>query len=305
MPRRRRNKSRSDVTAKRRFRPRLNFDLTWLKPPPWVVVKRSGIALAWLLAVGGLGATWVRGVPNLQAFASHRGFVEPADITIRFTEPPAWMKGDLADALMRTAQANIGGDPLRRDDLVAVRENLLRTGWFNSISQVRRVDADLVEITADFVRPYTIIRDDDGSHLVDMQSRLLPKSYGPGARTQFHFIAIVGAHFDRPQRTGQQWEGTDVTAGIKLLQLIDRQPWRDQVKEIDVAGCLDDRPIKLRTTNDCTIVWGGAPGEEPALEMLAEGKLQRLSYLYQRSGRIDGNQAGELDITAEKLVVTR
>lgn len=287
------------------FRPRLKADLSWIKPPSRHILRQSAIGLSWLAAIGGLGCAWALGVPALEAFAATKHRVDPAEVTICFADPPAWMNGDLADTLMRTAQANIGGDPLIRDDLVAVRENLLRTGWFESIEQVRRVDKDVVEIRAAFVQPYTIIRDSDGSHLVDYQGRLLPKSYDRGAKTQFHFIAITGAHFERPQRAGQQWEGTDVTAGLQLLQLIDARRWREQVLEIDVSGYLHDKPIKLRTTSGCTIIWGGASGEEPALEVLADRKIQRLDYLYERCGRIDAGQTGELDITAEKLVVVR
>jgi hypothetical protein len=206
---------------------------------------------------------------------------------------------------MRTAQSNLRGDPLVRADLVAVRHNLLATGWFDSIDQVRRADEDVVEISATFVQPYTLIRDHAGDHLIDFRGKLLPKSYDRGARTQFHFITITGAHFDRPQSPGMQWEGADVAAGLKLAQVLDRQPWREQVREIDVSQCLKDGPIRLRTDAGCTIIWGGAPGEEPALEVLADGKIQRLNYLYERSGRIDAHQSAELDITGEKVVVTR
>jgi hypothetical protein len=269
------------------------------------VIRRCAVVVAWVAFLGALAAAWILGVPQLQARAAKQKRVDANEVVIRFSNQPAWVKGDLADTLLRTAQTNVGGDPLIRDDLIAVRENLLATGWFNTIDQVRRVEEDVVEIAAQFVQPHTIIRDKAGDHLVDRSGKLLPKSYQPGAKRSFHFIAISGVRFDRPIRPGLQWEGTDVIAALRLLNILDSQRWRDQIAEIDVSGYLNDHPIKIRTTTGCTIVWGGAPGEEPALEVLAEGKLARLNFMYQKYGRIDGNQANELDITGERAVVMR
>jgi hypothetical protein len=283
------------------FRP----SVKWIHFPTAPSIRRAAVGAAWLVFLGGLTAGWILGVPQLHARAAKQKRVDPNEVVVRFANQPAWVRGDLADTLLRTAQTNIGGDPLVRDDLIAVRENLQATGWFDAIDQVRRVDEDAVEISAQFVQPHTIIRDNSGDHLVDRSGKLLPKSYELGAKRTFHFIAINGARFDRPIRPGMQWEGTDVIAALRLLNILDSQRWRDQIAEIDVSGYLNDQPIKLKTTNGCTIVWGGAPGEEPALEVLADGKLARLNFMYQKYGRIDGNQSNELDITGERAVVMR
>lgn len=306
MARRREKKQSKNSRASRGgWTPKLKLPAGWFAAPSRTTVHAVMVAIAWLIFLGGLATAWVKGVPQLQALAAKQRRVSSHDVVVQFANQPVWVKGDLADTLMRTAQTNIGGDPLVRDDLIAVRENLLSTGWFDAIDQVRRVDEDLVEVTAQFVKPYTIIRDDHGDHLVDFDGKLLPKSYNPGARRAFHFVAISGVRFARPSSPGVQWEGTDVIAGIRLMRLIDTQRWRDQIAEIDVSGYLNDEPIKLRTTKGCTIVWGGAPGEEPALEIFADEKIARLNYLNQRYGRVDANQTNELDITGERAVVMR
>ena len=258
--------------------------------------------MAWLATAAGIGAAWIFGVPRLEAFASQHNTVEAHEVTIRFVNPPQ-MPVELSNMLLRTASAQINGDPMRRDDLVAVRQALMDTGWFDGIDQVRRVSNDVVEINARFVRPFALIRDHEGDHLVDASGKLLPMTFERGAHTRF--VAISGVYFNRPQRPGMQWEGTDVAAGIRLLQLINQQVWRQQVAEINVAGYLHDAPIKLRTDQECQIVWGGAPGEEPALEELAAGKIQRLNYLNQQYSRIDAGQHGEIDITDQRLVMAR
>jgi len=309
----RRRKTRS-TASKPRIGSRFKFNLSWIKSPDKHVLQRSGVGLAWLMMIAAIVVAWTLGVPKLQAFASLRESVKAHDVTIRFVNPPQWIKGPLGDSLLRTATMQIGGDPLVRDDLVAIRQSLLDTGWFDTIDQVCRVQSDLVEITASFVQPYTLIRDGNGYHLIDVAGKLLPKSYGPGDDLPMMYdsqrggtvpmIAISGAHFKRPG-VGLPWDGADVSAGLKLLQLIDRQPWRRQIMEVDVSQVLQDGPIKLRTDTGSMIVWGGSPGEEAALELLAAGKIQRLNLLFANHGRIDGNRSGELDITGEKVAVAR
>jgi len=165
------------------------------------------------------------------------------------------------------------------------------------------VSEDLVEINAKFVSPYTVIRDKDGYHLVDPTGKLLPRSY-PADR-QTNFIAIANPHFKRPARPGQVWEGADIAAGLKMLRLIAQHEWKSQVVEVDVSGYTRDEPIKLKTDGDCLINWGSAPGEERALEVLTDGKIDRLNYLFKTYRRIDGGHVGGLDITNQKYVATR
>lgn len=269
----------------------------------WHVIRRSGAGIAWIACIGGLSAAWFFSVPRLQAYASQRESVDPHDVNIRFLNPPGWFKSDIANTLLRTAYMHAGGDPTRREDLVQMRLALLETGWFEGIRQIRRVDNDAIEIDAQFVHEYTAIRDEQGDHLVDDGGRLLPLTLPRGDRKTR--IAISGAHFPRPTTLGHKWEGADVQAGLKMLRLLENQPWRTQIAEIDVAAYLSQSIIRLKTTGGSTIIWGGAPGEEPALEVLAEGKLARLSYLYQHHGRIDGGNEGEVDITGQKAVVVR
>jgi hypothetical protein len=263
------------------------------------------VGLAWTLAIGALVVAWIIGVPRLQAVASHDRFA--ANTRVQFADTPAWLTPEIHERLTRSAATCISGDPLSAADLVHCRNVLLSSGWFQEVKQVRRVRPDLIEIDAEFSHPYAVIRDDEGDHLIDVVGRLLPWAWPRGeASKRTKLTAITGAHFARPQQPGSQWEGTDVIAGIRLLNIIDQQPWKDQVMEIDVSGYVRGEPMKLRTTLNTTIVWGSSPGEEQALEVLAEGKLKRLDYLFNTYRRIDAGESDrELDITSEKAVVTR
>lgn len=307
MAKRRKQKTKTQTSRKWRFR----LNLSWIKMPDMYVLRRSAVGMAWLLTIGGLIAGWVISVPKLQAFASQQRFAD--QVEVRFIDPPRWFKDQIAATLERSALLQVSGDPLRRDELIAIRELLLASGWFESIDQVRRTNDDLIEIHARYIRPITVIRDHEGDHLVDVTGRLLPRSYRPGqpgpiveiGGVESSVIAISGVRFPRPQRPGLQWEGTDVQAGLTLLRLIYQQPWRHQVAEIDVSGHLSGQPIKLRTDTGSVIVWGGPPGEEAALEELAPGKIHRLTFMFAEHGRIDMHYTGEIDITDPKHVSTR
>ena len=131
----------------------------WLRPPQidWTSTKQTLMGAAWVTAAIILGVAWVIGVPRLEAYAS--GHQPAGDSEVRFVDPPAWLAPELEASLAAAAAEHVGADPLRRSDLVAVRDALLATGWFRAIDQVRRVDIGLVEVTARFARPFAVIRD--------------------------------------------------------------------------------------------------------------------------------------------------
>ncbi len=290
--------------------PRLRFALRPLLAPIALAatrfnvetLRRSTIALSWLAFLSVLVAAWVLGVPRLQAFASQAH--QAGDVHVRFVKPPRWFHGEVADNIMRIAQTRLATDPMSRESLVACREALIETGWFEEVIQVRRVHADLVEVEARFARPYAVVRDDRGDHLVDVHCRLLPQRYERGART--NFIAIAGSRFERPAQPGERWEGADLAAAMRLLAVIEQQPWRAQVTAIDVAGHLDGKPMRLITDSGASIVWGSAPGEEPGLEVLATGKLKVIDFMHRTYGRIDAGESGrEIDLTNPRYVGSR
>jgi hypothetical protein len=308
----RRRKSSTARSGLRIGMPRISF--AWLSRINWHVVRQSAKVLAWLLAIALVIGGWAVYVPQLQAFAAVHNSAKT--VNIRFTTQPRWMTREIAESLLRTAHMQLnGGDPFNRNELVAVRDALMATGWFDSIQQVRRLQEDLIEINATYVRPYALVLDEQGHHLIDQRGKLLPFTCKPGSPLPTCAHPLTGAHlpllviantrFARPIRPGLTWEGEDVAAALKLIDLVGAQPWRDQITQVDVAGYTRDQPMKLRTTGDCLVVWGSAPGAERGLELSASGKIDRLSILNNRYHRIDGCHKGELDITDPQLVAAR
>lgn len=257
---------------------------------PWPAQGPYWRGAAWLVGLGGLTAAAVIGVPRLQA--SVVGTLPATDVTIEFIDRPAWVHGDLLDWLDITARPPLTGSPLDSGGLIAAREALLDTGWFDAVEQVRRHAGGRVTIEAIFVTPAAVVRDGAGDHLVDFAGRLLPRTYPrDGAE---HQLVITGAHFDRPARPGVQWDGADVSAALRLLRVIDARPWRGQVEAIDAGGYLADETLVLVTDLGARIIWGSAPGDESGLEVTNERKLGYLDTAYREFGRIDTGHDGPL-----------
>ena len=277
----------------------------------WPFIKRGGTFAIWLIGIAAIIWGWIWGVPRLEAFAIQRQRAHTNAVEIDFLNTPAWMKDDLLLSLTLAARKPFnfdqgGGNEIWdtcetpeqiRDALDEVRDALLAEGWFDSIEQVRLVRGDLVEVEATFVAPYAVIRDRDGDHLIDHFGQILPRSYCRGCAPQF--IAITGAHFSRPQYWGDKWEGTDITAALRLLRTIERQEWRGQIAEVDVSTYHQDQSISLYARNGNRIIWGSPPGEEAALESLADFKLHLLDEQFKRSGLIDGGFT-TLDLTLQE-----
>ena len=249
------------------------------------VIVRALAVLAWLGAIGGLVTAWATYVPVLRQYASDHNAAR-SRVFVRFINPPKWVHGELEAQLVYTVQANVTPDPLDRRSLVAARESLMHTGWFENVSQVRRVTSGLVTVDAEFAHPYAVIRDRTGDHLIDDHGRLLPLAFGVG-EADGKFIAIVGARFDKPAQAGQPWEGTDVAAAMRLLRTLYEQPWWQQVASIDVSSYMNDQSLTLVTDRGCLITWGRIPSEEMAAEVPASRKLDYLQHHYARYGHID------------------
>jgi hypothetical protein len=289
------------VARRKKSRTKRNWKLPKIPVPSWENFKRGIVTAISLAIIGGLVSAWIGGVPRLMAYAAEHN--APEFMEIHFSNPPAWVHGDLEELLIETVLMQIAGDTLNRDELIRVREALLNTGWFDSVQQVRRVHAERIDIDATFVDPYALIRRGDDDHLVDDRGRLLPRRFPAGAAA--HFIVITGARFPPPGRPGIEWDGSDVIAALRLHRVLDQQQWRDQVRRIEVTGFVNGRPLRLITDRGSVIVWGSPPGEEAPLESLTDRKLAFLNLHYRNHGHIDGGHAGEIDITDHERVFKR
>ncbi len=283
---------------KTRRAPRLP-SLPKIRLPGWPVWRGLLRAAVWPAAAGAVSAAWVFGVPRLEAYASaHQG---AGTVAVRLLRVPPWAQGDLEDELVAIAAREVSRDPLNRDGLVAARQALLATGWFEEIRQVRRASTWLVEIDGRFALPFALVRDGaGGNHLIDRRGCLLPRAYPEGGAPAF--AVVTGARLGRPVRYGEAWPGADVAAAIQVLRLIQDRPWRVQIADVDVSRFQSDSSISLRTDRGCVIRFGRAPGAEGGAEVPAERKLKYLDYHYEQYGHVDRGFLRELDVTGDVVI---
>lgn len=254
----------------------------------------------WLSVIGLTTACIIIATPRLEAKA--RDLAPSGPVVVAFTDQPGWVHGELLRSLELTVERCVSADPMARQELVEAVHALRTTGWFEAVDQVRRTGPGEIEVDATFVTPFAVIRDDEGDHVVDPSGYLLPIRYAleqmnDEASPTVRKLVVQGARFDRPPRPGMQWEGADVAAGLELLRLIDREPWREQVATVDVSRYLRYEELQLLTNRGSRIHWGAAPGEETPGEVEAKRKLRRLQQAYDSFGHIDAGYDGLVDIT--------
>lgn len=267
----------------------------------WTWAWRGVRVFAWLVLLGGLVAAWHFGVPQLERLT--RQHQPDGPVRVEFLNPPAWFHGDVALSLSLTIQEMATADPYDQQQLHQIAETLQASGWFETVNQVRRTEANVIQIDAKFVRPFAMIRGDDADILVDPVGRRLPMQVEHGEAHQF--IVITGAEFSQPPRLGEHWPGSDVIAGLQLLRLIDAVAWRTQVTAVDVESYRRHRTVEIVTDRDVSINFEHAPGEEEPLELPAAQKMQMLSYNYRMHGHISGAQSSNLRFSGGTLYSQR
>src|SRR5687767_9419679 len=105
--RREKRSNRTSRAGRKNWLPRFSLPSSWFKAPSRPAIGRALNVAAWLVFVGALVTAWVMGVPKLQALTFKQRRVDPHDVVVRFTNQPVWVRGDLTDTLLRTAQANV------------------------------------------------------------------------------------------------------------------------------------------------------------------------------------------------------
>jgi hypothetical protein len=258
-------------------------------------VRIAGLCVGWALvaatAVWAFG-WWVPGLRHQAAAAMREGRIE-----VIFSDAPRWMTAADIAPLQELVLREAGRGAYDQIGCAQARTALLESGWFSDVAQVRRTGTGDIVIDATFAVPFALVVDSTGEHLIDVDGRLLPRSYVPG--TSPAFPRIVGASVARPARPGQAWTGADIAAGMALARIVESQRWRGQVVGIDVSAFRDRHVMDLLTDNGCRIVWGRAPGEEAAAEVPAAQKLKYLAYLHEASGRVDAGCATQLDLSVD------
>ncbi|MGI9014261.1 MAG: hypothetical protein ACR2GY_08425 [Phycisphaerales bacterium] len=268
----------------------------------------------WVLGLAGVATSWILLTPQLHAYAQTK--LQAQDIHVILPEFPGWLRQEGAEDNAKTAElAQIKSDiSIKITDAVALKVSndvfdraslqdamtaVEELGWFSEVRSVVRSDRNTITVDATFAKPFTMIRDAEGSHLVTQAGALLPLHYPNDARLNRQPV-IVGAHFSRPWRAGEHWEGGDVQAALALLGLLEGHVWTKQIVEIDISEFMQTESLWLTTDRGARILWGRAPGDERGREVPPARKVKSLQLLYDDFGRIDRNLR-ELDLALDHV----
>jgi len=275
----------------------------WGDPRLFIALK-AALCLAGLAAVS---ATWLYGGQWLRR---HVGQSQAEIPTVEINAPP-WLPRDDVEQLRQRVQMIVDADPFERMTLEEAAAEVQANPWVRQAVRVARRPGGHVDVVAAFRQPVALVEKDNRYYLVDQHGVRLPKDYAPEAAQRLDLPIIVGVRGPTPD-IAQPWGGGDLLAGLRLASLVSHQPWREQVRAVDVqnfAGRLwaGEAHLKLLTRDDegkhliqrAGVAWGRAPGEERFAEMQLEEKLARIEQVRLKyEGQIDGG-GGILDVRLE------
>ena len=259
---------------------------------------KSPIVISWVLAICGLIALTAMSVPKLRATQ-----ISAADLNVTFNNPPIWLDDSLLLELQGVARMHLAQTTVAREGLVQTANALASTGWFTEVTQVQWVNDNEAIVFATYLVPYAKVQDQNGLVYIDAQGRRLPTRIGAIVKPHYHFITLKEPKYERPQRSGLQWNGGDILAGLNTLKLIYDKPWATQIETINLARWISDESLIFETDTPSILIWGSAPNEEHGLEALASHKIERLNHIYTKYGRIDQGIEAEFDLTNTAAVI--
>jgi hypothetical protein len=207
------------------------------------------------------------------------------------------------------------------------RWTLRSNGWIKQITEVRRVIApdrksQTIEIYAEYRKPAAWVLHGAKAYLIDADMVRLPARVG-GPSGEYtaadrkiypNLMTITGldASPKAVPAPSATWAAADLSAGMKLANLLRREAFISQIDAIDVSnfqGRKNDREpwIVLNTiwasTADASkprvVHWGRPIGEEKFYEVSAGAKLKVLKQLHVLYNRIDANH-DYVDIRTEQ-----
>ncbi len=191
-------------------------------------------------------------------------------------------------------------NPLNADMLAQMSARLESSGWFAEHPRVSREQEGVVRVKGEWRVPGAVVRSGNKDYLVATDGRLLPPVY---ARDGSGLPVLMGASFDPPaDGSGSIWVGGDVQAGLALVGVIRTEPWFGQVAGIDISGYSGKGILEIVTDTSSRVVWGASPTQWVAGEVSTAQKIQTLTELQRRFGRIDAGKK-RIEIQFQEVLV--
>ena len=206
---------------------------------------------------------------------------------VDLADAPPWMGKMLRDDLRHLIAGQIDHNPLDTHNLERAAFVLGDSPWVSHVDRIQRTGHDQVKVYAQYRQPVATVQGTDGYHLVDDQGVRLPGLYLKHQLPQLGLPLVEGVSL-QPARIGEVWPGEDLQAGLSLVNVLATQPYRDQVRTIDVAKRdTRGRILLVMHTQTGMVRWGLPPGQEQSIEPAAAIKAKWLGDVDRQRGAID------------------
>lgn len=299
---------------------------------PWVKRVLIGCALLAMLAVG------IEVYRRLDRYARQSVAQEVAKlpVVLEFKNPPEWLDESLLKMILQEAVALVSRDPATYAQFQNPMEQAVLTqiakyyedprnrgvrqnAWVKKIVTVERVKMPTyqkIEITAEFRRPIGWVNYGNQYYLIDDEGVRLPGEYNDSERSRMgRLLVIAGIELPRLENgptpdapaPGDMWETADAKAGLKLMKILNDQPFRHQIAAINVSnfgGRVNKLApqIVLDTVFNTSVLWGRPANDEQFFEVTLQAKLRALQTIFVKFSRIDANRP-YVDIRLDQVKV--
>lgn len=231
----------------------------------------AGLAAAAVLGAAFCGWLWYGGPEH-----AGRNRVLPLENIEIVTPGPDWIAGDVASEALRSASLD-GPLWLYDDELVErIAQAFTIHPWVAEVLRVEKLYPARVEVEVRFRQPAALVDTTSGLYAVDYSGVVLPgerlASGQDGA-----LPTVVGVFAPPDGSAGTPWGDARVVGALTMLQSVaaSRQELpRISVVEVKGSAAADAR-YELVCENGTRVVWGAAPGREPAGEPQPSEKIAR------------------------------
>lgn len=241
--------------------------------------------------------------------------------TPRSTKPAGktWLPEQFQEQLLETATRALGDarDPYSREALRLVGESMQRSGWFDTTPTIVRRSGGDVHVEGTWRVGAAVVKQGSKLVLVSWNAKPMPVEYDLDTKLG-SLSVITGVNSPLPKTLSgaidfsQTWAGSDLEAGLELLALVSKQPWRDQIQSVDVSKYPRTKQLEVQTARGGRIVWGGRPTAPLPGETSTREKLDKLAWLNRQYKSIDGGRLAieisgqrpfEIDVSATSASV--
>ena len=207
---------------------------------------------------------------------------------VNLVDAPPWLDKLVRQRLCQQVSASLQHDSSAGVSLVRSVRALEQNPWVRKVHRLRQERNGTVTVLADYRQPAAVVDGRHGYHRVDAHGVQLPGLFVRNKLESLGMLLIVGVEASPPGE-GLHWPGDDLSAALALVQVMEGQPYRKQIKYIDTS--LRDHRERVRlaivtTTKNGCVRWGLAPGINDPVEQDTSTKLRRVATVYRKYGDI-------------------